>query len=581
MATEAARSDVGVGTVVANTYEIVRLLGRGGMGAVWEAHHTRLPGRRVAIKVLHASVAADPETLARFRREAEIACRLGHPNIVEVHDFNNLEGGSPYLILELLEGESLDERIKKGPISSEECDSFLRQMGSALQCAHSQGVIHRDLKPQNVFLVPSPTGEGSPVVKILDFGISKIRGSQTVKTQDSTLLGTPQYMAPEQAIGQHANVDARTDIFAVGAILYEILSGTPPFSGQNIPEVVYKVVHVDETPIAELVPSISTEKAAALHKALAKSQEDRFETIDALVEAFTGRALPANRPTSVDKIATDSARASIAAAETLDSSKIDMAKAATVASHSREMPTVQPSPDDLGEAATIDSSKLDKGAIAMTGSEPSAGDDPSTIETRTNRGPMLIAGLTIAAAAIAAFALTRGDEARSTGGESSIARQAPPAGAPAQATPRSAAAVPPDAAPVAVSSNDATVVAANPFDAGLPDASAAVVVSNGKGIAKKTRPEPPVDEPETDEALPEEVKRLLADAKRHLEAGNLAKALHAAQTANKKKITTRAYILQARIHCRVGDIGSFQQVLRKLPPRRAKRAEAACTRWKQ
>src|SRR5690242_3369100 len=197
----------GVGSVVAETYQVTRLLGRGGMGAVWEASHLRLPGKRVAIKLLHADVASDQESLARFRREAEIATRLDHPNIVEVHDFNMLPGGQPYLVLELLVGESLDARMRRGPLPADQAIWIAGQIAAALAAAHRAGVVHRDLKPHNVYIVRRED-EGE-TVKVLDFGISKIRGSQTVKTQDSTILGTPQYMAPEQALGHHAAVDAR------------------------------------------------------------------------------------------------------------------------------------------------------------------------------------------------------------------------------------------------------------------------------------------------------------------------------------------------------------------------------------
>src|SRR5262245_24269579 len=193
-----------VGAVVAETYQVTRLLGRGGMGSVWEASHLRLPGKRVAIKVLHANVAADQEALARFRREAEIATRLGHPNIVEVHDFNSLPDGQPYLVLELLIVESLDSRMRRAPVSLDNAMRIAGQIGAALAAAHREQVVHRDLKPQNVFLVRPRMDEaegGGELVKVLDFGISKIRGSQTIVTLDSTVLGTPQYMAPEQATG--------------------------------------------------------------------------------------------------------------------------------------------------------------------------------------------------------------------------------------------------------------------------------------------------------------------------------------------------------------------------------------------
>jgi len=224
MQNSSARSTVDVGSVIAGTYTIEALIGRGGMGAVFVASHNRLPGKKVAIKVLHAELGGD-EILARFKREAQIASLLSHPNIVHIEDYNVTSDGMPYLVLEYLQGESLAQRLRAGPLTVEQMSSIIRQVGSALAAAHAKGIVHRDLKPQNIFLVPSEIdGQTREIAKVLDFGISKMRDSQTVKTQDSALLGTPQYMAPEQATGQHDKVDERTDIFALGAIVYEMLS---------------------------------------------------------------------------------------------------------------------------------------------------------------------------------------------------------------------------------------------------------------------------------------------------------------------------------------------------------------------
>ena len=234
---------IDVGTIVGETYEVTRCIGKGGMGAVWEANHLRLPGKKVAIKVLLADIASDTESLARFRREAEIASKLGHPNIIQIIDFNTLPDGSPYLVLELLLGESLDQRLSRGPLGLSETITLVRQIGSGLSAAHRENVVHRDLKPQNIFLCPTEVGgDIATQLKILDFGISKIRGSQTIKTQESTILGTPQYMAPEQATGAHKDVAATTDVFALGAMVYEMLAGVPAFGGESVPEVVFKVV---------------------------------------------------------------------------------------------------------------------------------------------------------------------------------------------------------------------------------------------------------------------------------------------------------------------------------------------------
>jgi eukaryotic-like serine/threonine-protein kinase len=294
-----ARSSIDVGSVIADTYTIEALIGRGGMGAVFLASHKRLPGKKVAIKLLLAEMSGD-EVLARFKREAEIASRLAHPNIVGVHDYNVMPDGTPYVVLDYLEGASLAQHLVQGPIALDRALSIVRQVGSALAAAHREGIVHRDLKPQNIFLVPTEVeGSTREVAKVLDFGISKIRGSDTVKTQDSALLGTPQYMAPEQATGQHDKVDERTDLFALGAIVYEMLTGQPAFSGANIPEVVFKVVYEQPRPLAEAAPGTPAHVVAAVETAMAKPQAERYPNVSAFALALTGSPLSVNRTASL------------------------------------------------------------------------------------------------------------------------------------------------------------------------------------------------------------------------------------------------------------------------------------------
>jgi serine/threonine protein kinase len=286
-------SEIHVGTVLGETYEITDLLGQGGMGAVWAAKHLRLPGKRVAIKVLHGLAANDRESYARFRREAEIASRIGHPNIVTVHDFNVLASGTPYLVLEYLDGEDLSQRLARGKLPLLTALNIARQIGSALHAAHKADVVHRDLKPGNVFLMATEIGgELVEQVKVLDFGISKIRGSQTVQTQDSVLLGTPQYMAPEQALGKNTEIDGRTDVFALGAIVYEMISGRPAFMGSTLAEVVFKVVYDKQPSLAEAAPDTPANVVAAVEQALAKEPNARFSDVAAFINALTGRPLP-------------------------------------------------------------------------------------------------------------------------------------------------------------------------------------------------------------------------------------------------------------------------------------------------
>lgn len=284
------------GDVVADTYEVERLVGKGGMGEVWLASHRRLPGKRVAIKILHTSATGlSDEAMKRFRREAEIATRIGHPNIVEVHDFNFLPGGEPYLVLEFLVGESLGSRLRHGPLSLQQTKTIIYQVGSALAATHSHGIVHRDLKPDNIFIISSPIGER---VKVLDFGISKIQDSQTVQTMESALVGTPQYMAPEQALGQNKDISGQTDVFALAAITYEMLSGKPAFTGENLAKLVFNVAYQPHVPIAQWCPDLPARERDAIEQALEKDKAKRTATVQAFVEAFTHQTLTLSDGTS-------------------------------------------------------------------------------------------------------------------------------------------------------------------------------------------------------------------------------------------------------------------------------------------
>ncbi|MEL6189881.1 MAG: serine/threonine-protein kinase, partial [Myxococcota bacterium] len=272
------------GAVLHGTYELVDLLGRGGMGAVWRARHLRLP-RPVAIKVLHEHAYESTEILQRFRREAEITSQLGHPHIVEVSDFNVLEDGRAYLVMELLEGVSLRQRLRDGrPFSLDDVGLLLGQVSSALSRAHRAGVVHRDLKPENIFLVDHD-GTG-PFAKVLDFGISKMQGAETVLTQGASLMGTPRYMSPEQARGDNASVDGRADQFSVGAIAYECLSGRPAFAGSSVTQVLLQVLEEDPEPLGRVAPEVPPALAAVVHRALGKERDGRFPSMDAFREAL-------------------------------------------------------------------------------------------------------------------------------------------------------------------------------------------------------------------------------------------------------------------------------------------------------
>jgi eukaryotic-like serine/threonine-protein kinase len=276
------------GEIIDGKYRIVRLLGEGGMGAVYEGENTRIH-RRVAIKVLHANVAAQGEAVARFEREAQAAGRIGSDHIVEVLDLGALASGDRYLVMEYMDGEGLGERIKqRGRLTPQELQPIAHQLLIGLSAAHGAGIIHRDLKPDNVFLLKSRGGHAD-FVKLLDFGISKFNqlsgDSGFSMTRTGAVMGTPYYMAPEQAKGAR-DLDHRVDLYAVGVILYEALTGQVPFNGDTFNELLFKIVLEEPRPLVVVVPTIDPGFAAIVTKAMARDPALRFQTAREFQEAL-------------------------------------------------------------------------------------------------------------------------------------------------------------------------------------------------------------------------------------------------------------------------------------------------------
>ena len=278
-------STLSKGQVLHDTYRVRRLVARGGMGEVYEAEHVRLAQKRFAIKVLHEAVVEDPTSCTRFMMEAEIVSGLGHPHIVFITDFNELDSGQPYMVMEYLEGEELSVRLKRdGPLPVEAVAQLLEQTASALSKVHEQGIVHRDLKPGNIFLVD--TSANAIHVKLLDFGISKIKASQMQLTQMKTVLGTPHFMSPEQAQGAIDDIDQTTDIFSLGAIAYVCLSGRLPFETEKLVDLVKEIAEVEPPPLDELVPGLPASVDQVIRTAMAKAGEDRFQQVEELSAAF-------------------------------------------------------------------------------------------------------------------------------------------------------------------------------------------------------------------------------------------------------------------------------------------------------
>jgi serine/threonine-protein kinase len=265
---------------------VIRLLGEGGMGAVYEAEHTII-ARRVAVKVLHARFCQNAEALTRFTREARAAASIGHENIVDVTDFG-VHNEQPFLVMEILKGEALSERMaREANIPVAESCAILGAVLSALASAHAIGVVHRDLKPENIFL--ASTGART-VVKILDFGVSKFRhrsAGDKLVTQEGAMFGTPNYMAPEQWLGER-DVDHRADLYAAGVLLYEMLTGGLPYEGDNRQELMLEVVVGKSTPPAPstLLEGIPAGLDAVALKAVSRAKDERFQTAQDFLDAL-------------------------------------------------------------------------------------------------------------------------------------------------------------------------------------------------------------------------------------------------------------------------------------------------------
>ena len=285
--TDASASDL-VGTTLEGAYRITRPIGQGGMSAVYEAVHLRL-NKRVAVKVMARELALNEEALARFQREAEITTQLGHPHLVTMMDFGTAPTGQPYLVMEYLEGTDLAHRMHDvGRLSLDAAVHITKQVASALAAAHDQGVVHRDLKPANVFLVALP---GEPdFVKILDFGISKVRAARTQLTHASTIIGTPDYMSPEQATGLLDAIDHRTDQWALACMVWEMLSGRPPFAGDDVSAVFYQVIHLEPQPLGKRAPDVPAAVEAVLRRSLSKSLTDRYPSMRDFAQALEAAA---------------------------------------------------------------------------------------------------------------------------------------------------------------------------------------------------------------------------------------------------------------------------------------------------
>lgn len=277
--------------VIAERYQLGRLLGRGGMGEVREGTDLRL-GRRVAVKLLRADLAADAELSRRFEVEARAAAGLSHPNVVAVYDTGE-DQGVPYIVMELLSGRTVGDEMDAGPLPAERVERVALQVLAALDAAHRAGVVHRDIKPRNLLLT------SDSAVKVGDFGIAKVAEGLGDVTVTGQVLGTPGYLAPERLAGQPAT--ARSDLFSLGVVLYEALSGAKPFPGSTPWEVAHALGSGRHRPLHEAVPGLPPRLVQTVERAMSKDPEDRFATAAdmarALEDATTAAAEPPRQAT--------------------------------------------------------------------------------------------------------------------------------------------------------------------------------------------------------------------------------------------------------------------------------------------
>lgn len=277
-----------VGTVLRGTYEVKRLVDRGGMGIVFEGEQVRLR-RKVAIKILPVHLAQERQALLRFQREAELVSLLQHPNVVQIVDFDTTEQGEPYIVMEFLTGESLEQRLlRERALPLEFVVRVATQVASGLAAVHEAQIVHRDLKPANVFLTELSEGVH---VKLLDFGIGKRLGGQQRLTGENDVMGTPDYMPPEQAQGRTAHVDQRGDQYSLAVIAYEMLAGRGPFQGDMM-TILEQVIRSEPPRIEDFVSQLPAGVGPVLRRAMAKEASARFDTIMDFATALSAAALP-------------------------------------------------------------------------------------------------------------------------------------------------------------------------------------------------------------------------------------------------------------------------------------------------
>ena len=329
------------GDVIAGKYLVDRVLGRGGMGVVLAATHLELD-QKVAIKMLLPALMNSDTSVERFLREARAAVRLKSQHVARVIDVGRTEDGSPYMVMEYLEGSDLGQILERRQrLSVEESADFVLQACEAVAEAHSLGIVHRDLKPQNLFVTKRVGGQ--PLVKVLDFGISKSTGNLTSLTQTSSVIGSPMYMAPEQ-LRSSKKIDSRSDIWALGVVLRELCTGKLPFDADSIPELTLKVAGEMPRPVLEDAPDAPPELVEIIDRCLQKDPGQRFQSVGELAQALEPLSAPETRGTAARAQAVLTGVASAALTSTVQS---------TPPPHGKSSPGATPQPGTGSRGAVV------------------------------------------------------------------------------------------------------------------------------------------------------------------------------------------------------------------------------------
>jgi serine/threonine protein kinase len=370
-----------------HNYDIVSRIGEGGMGSVFMARHHFFE-RAAAIKILHPHFCSDDALVQRFLNEARAANAIRHPNIIEVIDCGLMpRSRAPYLLMEFLPGENLGDRLTKvGRLALDEALQIAGQTASALAAAHDQGIVHRDLKPENLFLVPRPSA--GDLVKVLDFGIAKLRpdlAGKQIKTQPGAVVGTPRYMSPEQCLGS-ATIDHRTDVYSLGIILYEMLSGAPPFTQEGMGALIAAHILTEPEPLGRVNPDIPDEIAAAVMQSLKKEPKDRFQSMREFRAALGSGALTRPQAATGEMNTTDTTSDGLAASDMVATRRSPILKPTPVSGASPGPPA--PAPTSLGDPSIAGAART------ATPANPDEGLDVGPPRRR------VLAGLAVAAVAI-------------------------------------------------------------------------------------------------------------------------------------------------------------------------------------